>query len=503
MTHVHSVKSSPATAMLRDPQDGLFLRLQEPGLLREARQFAEFNSVDLAHVTMLAECGVIPLADGQALLGALLELRESGPAVLKMDIKTGSFLHQIEDWLADKVGADTAGRLHTGRSRIDQGATVRRMYKRRYMLAIQAELCGLQEELCILAAPHQGTIMPGYTHMQHAQPWVFGHYLLSIVDRLSEDGERIAQSYVRMNRSPLGTVGLVGTIWPLDRERTANLLGFSGLVENARLGRDATYAADALSTLSFVTSTLNDIATDLHIWSTREFALVETADAFCGTSSIFPQKKNPEALELVRYAAGGAITWLGSALATFRGEGSGDQAMRELPLFDTAAETTLDLLSLMRSIVSSLTVRADRMHALVQSSWCTASNLADCLVAEQGLSFRHAHHVVARFVRDALDLGLLPSEATSEMLNVAAREILGNDLTIETAAVRAALDPVNFMLTRRTRGSIAPAEVEALLERAKRNLTNQTLWLKEQQGAMVRAREELDTAIRSILERIN
>lgn len=499
MTNSKPTARAPATAMLRDPQDALFLSLQESGLSREAKQFAEFNAVDLAHVTMLIEQGVVPFTEGRALLQALMTLREEGPNVLAMDLNAGSLLHQIEEWLGQQVGTDVAGRLHTGRSRIDQGATVRRMFKRRYLLEVMQELRTVQDALCSLAAEHQTTIMPGYTHMQHAQPWVFGHYLLSIAERLNEDFTRLTQSYARLNRSPLGTVGLVGTFWPLDRERTQSLLGFSGLVENARLGRDATYAADALSALSFVMSTLNDLATDLHIWSTREFGLVETADAFSGTSSIFPQKKNPEALEMIRYAAGGAVTWLGSALAIFRGEGSGDQAMRELPLFDGAAETTRDMLALTSAVLTTVTVRPQRMLELLASSWCTASNLADQLVAEEGLSFRHAHHVVARFVRDAVDAGLVPAEVTSELLDQSAISVLGRSLTVETQVIRDALDPVIFMRTRKTRGSIALTEVEALLSRARAHIVEQTRWLEEQRAAIGKAREALNGAVQAIL----
>ena len=199
-----------------------------------------------------------------------------------------------------------------------------------------------------------------------------------------------------MNLNPLGAVGLSGTSWPLDRHRTTELLGFSAVLENSKLGREAFYAADAIASLSFIMATLNDLSTDLHLWSSTEFGFVESDDAYCGTSSMFPQKKNPDGLEAVKKAAGGSVTWLATALATFRAEGTGDQAMRDLPLLDDALETTEGMLELLTGIVSTLVVHQERMRKALDGSWCTASNLADVIVRKTGLSFRQVHHVVAR-----------------------------------------------------------------------------------------------------------
>lgn len=160
-----------------------------------------------------------------------------------------------------------------------------------------------------------------------------------------------------MNLNPLGVVGLSGTSWPLNRHRTTELLGFGAVLENSKLGREAFYAADAIASLSFIMATLNDLSTDLHLWSSTEFGFVESDDAYCGTSSMFPQKKNPDGLEAVKKAAGGSVTWL----ATFRAEGTGDQAMRDLPLLDDALETTEGMLELLTGIVSTLVVHQERM----------------------------------------------------------------------------------------------------------------------------------------------
>jgi argininosuccinate lyase len=179
-----------------------------PGLERERRQFHEFVAVDLAHTTMLVEQGILSAETGRAILEQLLIIRRMQPSAFPVDVRKGSLLLQIESYLFGVIGEDVGGQMHTGRSRIDQGATVRRLYKRNRMLDVMDQLNVFQEAIAEQARRHAHTIMPGYTHMQQAQPWVFGHYLLSFSSRLHDSFERLAQAYGRVNRNPLGTVGL-------------------------------------------------------------------------------------------------------------------------------------------------------------------------------------------------------------------------------------------------------------------------------------------------------
>jgi argininosuccinate lyase len=335
--------------------------------------------------------------------------------------------------------------------------------------------------------------------MQQAQPWVFGHYLLGFSSRLHDSFERLAQSYRRLNRNPLGGVGLAGTSWPLDRERTSELLGFDGLVENSRLAREAYYAAEVVGALAFIMADLNDLATDLHIWSSSEFGFVESDDAYCGTSSIFPQKKNPTGLETIRKAAGNAVTWLATALATFRGEGTGDQAMRELPLIDSAFDITEGMLDLCTGIIETLIVHEDRMSEALKGSWCTASNLADVIVRERGLPFRQVHHIVARLVRNCLADGVAPDELTSEQLDQVAMETAGLELVLGDEAVREALDPRRFVQTRITQGSVGPREVDRLLGLARDDRAADQAWVSEARNRLATAARTTDRAINSII----
>ena len=488
-----------AEARLSAPPSERMVKYHDwPQLEREKRMFREFLAVDLAHTTMLVEQGIISRETGAAILGQLVKLETVEAGDFPIDVSRGSFLLQVEAYLFALIGEDVGGQMHTGRSRIDQGATVRRLYKRNRILEVLQRLLELQGVILKVAHAHARTIMPGYTHMQHAQPWVFGHYLLSFSTRFHDSFERLAQAYVRVNRNPLGAVGLAGTSWPLDRARTTELLGFSAILENSKLGREAYYAADAISALSFVMADLNDLATDLHVWSSFEFGMVETHDAYCGTSSIFPQKKNPTALETIKKAAGSSVTWGASALAMFRAEGTGDQAVRELPLIDEALASTAAMLDLMAGVLDTLTVHEKRMRAALAGSWCTASNLADEVVRQTGLSFRQVHHVVARLVRNCIAQEVMPGETTGAMLDQAAVETIGRRIGMSDEKVRQALDPKRFVETRVTLGSVAPAEVERLVQAAHAEVEADTEWLERERARVSQAAARLKIAVQAI-----
>ncbi|AGW95453.1 argininosuccinate lyase [Cupriavidus necator] len=496
MTSATSQETTLAEARLKSPPASrLTKHYALPGLERERRQFHEFVAVDLAHTTMLVEEGILSVDTGRAILEQLLTIRNMQPSEFPIDARKGSFLLQIESYLFGTIGEDVGGQMHTGRSRIDQGATVRRLYKRNRILDVMDRLNEFQGAIAEQARHHAHTIMPGYTHMQQAQPWVFGHYLLSFSSRLHDSFERLAQAYGRVNRNPLGTVGLAGTSWPLNRARTTELLGFDGQVENSKLGREAFDSADAICALSFIMADLNDLATDLHIWSSTEFGFVECDDSYCGTSSIFPQKKNPVALETIRKAAGPAVMWLSTALATFRAEGTGDQAMRTVSHIDEAMATTEGMLDLFTGVIETLIVHQDRMADSLKGSWCTASNLADVIVRERGLSFRQVHHIVARAVRNCVGQELRPDQLTSARLDEAALETAGIALHLGDAAVREALDPLRFVETRITDGSVGPHQVARLLERAAQERAADQQWASEARSRLKRSQLALDEAV--------
>ena len=484
----------------RPPAERLLKHYSEPGLRRERARFYEFMEVDIAHAVMLARQGIIETATAAKLLKALLELQSQGPEGLPIDPSKGSFLLQVEADLSRKLGHHVAGQLHTGRSRIDQGATVRRLAERRTTLDAVAALMTFRRTLISMAEQHPTTVMPGYTHMQHAQPWVFGHYILSFASRTRDDFERLREAYGRMNLNPLGSVGLAGTSWPLDRALTTALLGFSDILENSKLAREAYYAAEVVAALSFVMADINDLATDLHVWSMSEIGIVECDDAFCGTSSIFPQKKNPVGLETIKKAAGPASLWLATALSTFRAEGTGDQSVRELALLEEAAATTTAMLELADAIVETLIVHEDRMKQLVNENWATSSHLADVIVRVTGLSFREVHHIVGRLIRKSIAAGVSPTEVTPEMIDASARETIGQDLSLEQSIISEALDPDGFISSRVTAGSVNPAEIRRMLDRERAALEEDVRWFETETARLKRCRDDLRREAESLID---
>lgn len=468
-----------AEARLQAPPSRLMVEFYEkPHLEREVRQFDEYLQVDIAHTIMLAEQGILAAAHAREILQALQAIAALGPSHFPMDPAKGSFLLQVEAFLFDRVGESIGGRMHTGRSRLDQGPTVRRLYKRRHLVEVMNGVIALQESILGLAALHDDTLMPGYTCLQHAHPTTFGHYLLSFSSKLADDFDRLRETYARVNLSPLGSAGLAGTAWPINRERTRELLGFDGLVVNSKLAREAYYAAEIAGALSFVMSTLNDLATDLHVWSSHEFGFVQTADEFCGTSSIFPQKKNPAGLEAVKFAAGGSTTWLATALATFRAEGTGDVVMREVPILDSAFTSTQGSLQLMTAMVATLTVNEARMAQAANENWSTATNLADRIVREGNLSFREAHSLVARLVRECVDQGIPVGGVTAELLRHAAAALDLPPPGLSTDAVRGCLDARAFVQTRTSTGATAAPRINELTQSAIAAVAEQQAWLQ-------------------------
>lgn len=495
----HSDMAFSEARLTKPPSPHMLRFYQMPGLQRECGQFDEFCRIDLAHAVMLLECGILSPNIGRQLLPALQNLRAGGLAGLDVAPARGSLLFQIEAHLASKLGEDIAGALHTARSRIDQSATARRLSKRAGLLRAMGGILDFTRALIELAQRHTATIMPSYTHMQQAQPGNFAHYLLSFASRLEGDFQRCEEVLSRVNLSPLGAVGLSGTSWPIDRNRTAELLGFDGLVYNSKLGREAYYAAEIAACLSFIMSNLNDLATDLHIWSSNEFALVELDDAYCSTSSIFPQKKNPVTLETIKGAAGPAVTWFAAALATFRGEGTGDQAIRSVGLLDGAFETVANMLELATGIVQTLNVNRARMAELLDSSWSTSSNLADVLVQRHGLSFRQAHHVVGRVVRIAMTEGIARADITAQIVRRAALETLGKEAVIAPEELAAALEPREFLRTRTSAGSPGPGEIQRMLTAAREVQARQRATLDERRQRILNADAQLGAAITRIL----
>src|SRR5262249_2241381 len=263
----------------------------------------------------------------------------------------------------------------------------------------------LQRAVLDRAREHAATVMPGYTHFQHAQPWTFGHWLMRQASALERDLERLQGAFTRTNRSGLGGAANAGTSWPVGRRRTAELLGHAGLVVNSSdagvFARD--YIEEAVAVLALLMANLGRLATDLYVWHGWEFGFVEVADGLAGTSSIMPQKKNPHALERVKAMAGQAIGWLPTVMGCQRTVLSTDLDVAfSDDVVAAYGDAVIGALRLMPEVMRSLIVHPEAMAAKAGGFWSTASHLADELVRRYDLPFRAAHHVVAKFVRDAI-----------------------------------------------------------------------------------------------------
>jgi argininosuccinate lyase len=435
---------------------------EAPRLVQSRERFRAFAVVDLAHAVMMIEEGILSRNRGARLLAGLLQILDLGPGGFPWEPRSGSYLVQVEHYLEQRFGPDIAGRLQTGRSRNDQDAAADRVFLRDRLLEIIEDLLGLERALLSSASEHTHTIMPGYTHLQHAQPSTLAHYLLREVSVFERDLQRLEGAFARTNQSALGGAALVGTSWPVNRRRVAELLGHDGLVINAS---DAgAFARDMLeedvAALALMMSSLGRLATDLYVWHSWEFSFIEIADGLAATSSIMPQKKNPHALERIKALGGQAVGWLPAIMGTQRGVLSTDlDAVFGNDVVAEAVHAARASARLMTEVVRSLIVHRDVMTQRAGAFWSTASNLADELVRRFDLPFRTAHQVVGRFVRHSIDAGRGPSDPSPELFRRSAQEMAGREIALEAEELRRLLDPQVFIETRVSEGSVNPRQV--------------------------------------------
>lgn len=472
-----------------------------PMLTAEIAMLGTFIDVDIAHAVMLVEVGILSDGDGAAILRELVDLR-AHPERLAIDPEYDSLLLQIERHLGAVVG-ESAGRLHTGRSRNDQGSTAERIFLRDGLLDTLAELMRLQASILELASAHVETLMPGYTHLQHAQPTTLAHYLMRHHGALERDQQRLEAAFDRVNRNALGLAAMAGTSWPLDRTRTAELLGHVGLVENGQDGGifNSDLHADVVAALSLLVANVARPAFDLYVWSTYEFGMVEVPDGLAGTSSIMPQKKNPHALERIIAVGGVSIGWLPAILGATRGTSSDLSLTFAAPDVGEMFEQANGTLRLLGATLDGLVVRADRMRARADENWSTASNLADTLVREAGISFRAAHQVVGRVVRQAIQRGRGPRDVQAIDVDQAAAEIIGTELGLSDDAVKAAMDADAFIASRVTPGGPQPDHVRTLIEAATASQAHHGRWSTEKRVAVEAAEALRMDAAQTIIGR--
>ena len=418
----------------------------------------------LAHAAMLHKVGVLTdqdLANIRRGLGEILADFEAGRFTWNLDDEDIHF--NIERALTKKVG-DAGKRLHTGRSRNDQVATDVRLWLRDAIDRLQELIRAARIALLNQAEAHADTVMPGFTHLQAAQPVTFGHHLMAWQEMLTRDAERLTDCRKRVNRLPLGAAALAGTSYPIDREFVASELGFDGVCENSLDAvSDRDFAIEFLAAGALIMTHLSRMSEELVIWMTPRFGFIDLPDRFCTGSSIMPQKKNPDVPELMRGKTGRMNGHLIALLTLMKGQPlayNKDNQEDKEPLFDTA-DTLIDTLRIFADLVPGIRVKPEAMAAALRQGYATATDLADYLV-KKGLPFRDAHEAVARAVRTCEARGCdLPDLTLDELRSFS---------PLVEADAFAVLTVAGSLAARDHLGGTAPAQVAAAIARSRARL---------------------------------
>lgn len=474
-----------------------------PGIERDFPAVLPYmTEINKAHLVMLHDTGVLTADVARALLRATLELERAGPDAFALDPALEDPYFNYEAKVTELTGVDVGGRMHTARSRNDLKATQDRLRARDKALAAIEGLVAVRRALLDRAARYADVVMPGYTHLQPAQPITYGYFLLGLAHAFERDHERLAGCYGRINASPLGAGALAGTSFPIDRQQTAGLLGFERVDPHAQdtvAARD--YLTELLAACAQMAVTWGRLAQDYYVMASYEFATIRFPDRVAGTSSMMPQKKNLTVLESLK--ARGA-TLLGAYLGGIAGvrgttytltvDGSRDAFRWAWQALDD----TIEGLVALRVVVEAAEPRRARMLELVRANYATATDLADALVRTGALSFREAHHVVGGAVRLAMERGLPADRIDAALVAEAGRAVLGRAVAIDAAVIAAAVDPVCAAEARAGTGGPAAADMAAMRAALGHRLDADAAWLDGERARLATAKAGLDAAVAAL-----
>ena len=416
-----------------------------------------------AHVAMLAKQGIVSAGDAAAIaqgLDTIAAEYEANGVPVNLDLED---IHMVtESRLAELIGP-AAGRLHTARSRNDQVATDFRLWVRDAIDEVQVGLDALQQALLARAEEHADAVMPGFTHLQSAQPVTLGHHLMAYHAMVRRDRSRFADARERLNECPLGAAALAGTGFPIDRHATAAALGFAKPTDNSLDSvSDRDFALDYLMAATQLALHLSRLAEEFIIWASQPFGFIKLPDAYSTGSSIMPQKRNPDAAELVRGHAGRIMGCMTALCVTMKGlplAYSKDMQDDKPPVFEAHDLIGLSIAA-MTGMIETVTFRTDRMRALAESGFATATDLADWLVREANVPFREAHHITGRAVAAAESAGTPLADLPIETLKAI-------DARIDER-VYAVLTVDASVASRKSHGGTAPDQVRARIAQARK-----------------------------------
>lgn len=464
--------------------------------------FGALLQTNKAWAVMLRETDIVTPEHARRLLEGMARVEQDGAeSFSEFNPAHEYFYSHIEHRLAQYAGPDAAGQINLARTRPEP---LTRMALRERILVVNEHLSRFVDTLLHIAEAEADTVMPQWTHMQPAQPSTVGHYLLGIVSALHRDGHRLQNAYRTTNACTLGCGALAGTSYPVDRQLVTDLLGFDEVrVNTIDCVASGDYALETTAAIANLAITLSRLCEDLYIWHTDEFALVEIGDAFSGSSSMMPQKKNAYPFEYVRARAAHAVGDMTAAYTALHNTNFGDikDVEEEMvpPTFRACDEvaTSLDLLT---GTLGTLTVDRERLADRAGAGFSTATELAAVLHRTTELDFRTAHRVVGSLVRLADQRGVRPQDVDARLLDEAAQKVLGRDAGLSDGDVRRALDPQGFIEAHTVLGGPAPAPVRAALQEARDEAGRQAGWIRTTRQRLAEAEQTLQHKVEALTQ---
>ncbi len=438
-------------------------------------------AVNKAHLIMLREEGLLGEDEANRIAAALTVVPV---ARIRAEAYTGAFedlFFRVEHELTELAG-EAAGNLHLGRSRNDMGIAIYRLALREKLLKTISSALFLRQELLRFAESHADTLMIGYTHTQQAQPTTLGHYIAAVADSLDRDIKRLQAAYSGCNRSSMGAAALTTSGFTINRQRMAELLGFDGVIVNAYDAvSGADYIGEAASAVQLAAVNTGRFVQELLLWSTQEFAVLRVAAPYVQISSIMPQKRNPVSIEHMRSLLSSAFGDAQTVLTMTHNTPFGDIVDTEddmQPYAWKALATLGSVYKLLANVIATLEISKDMLRIRAEESFATVTELADTLVREERLSFRTAHNIVSRTVRNVLEFGGTVRHISLRLLDEAALAVIGRQLTLGEEKLRRALDPQHFIEVRALQGGPNPDEVRRAIGEQRQTLHERQEWLE-------------------------
>jgi len=456
-----------------------------------------------AHCLMLYKQGYISKKEIKSIINELESARKDYKEDrLTLDTQHFNDIHLfLEKYVIDRCGIDVGGKMHLGKSRNDQVMADVRISLRNEIVTILELLLDFADLMLDYAKKYKETLMPGYTHLQIAQVTTFGYYILSYIDVILRDMDRLFEIYKRVNLNPLGAGAFSGTILPIDRNFTAELLGFDSIVENtidATSNRD--FVLELASALAILMTTISRIAEDFILWSTNEFNMIELSDEVCDISSVMPQKKNPDPLEIIRGKTSTVIGLTAQLFSITKALPTGyARDLQEMkPTIWKIIDITKSSILIMKIILETVKIKPHEMEKLVRKSFALATDFAEFLASKKKLSFREANFLVGNIVKKLYEGKKTLLQVTPQMVKKISKDLLDKEIDISKKEISEIIDPSKSLLRRTNEGYLAPKEVEKMaskryeiIEKKKKLVSNIKEKLKRAQEKFISVKAQL------------